>query len=498
MELRTIPVANKNGVSSHDDGADDLKRKPFLHPSSSSSSPFFSPSSIFIATSSFKPLMIVMKVRKEAPAVHAMWAETRVWTPYWPPGTPQQLAMPGASDSWMNMAAAVDADLGWLLRRKAHRFWSQICHDDGLHQWLESLLETFPRSHEPNSEVALVESRQQQLLHRLFLVFVRLCTYKESTTDFFTPEYYGNMIYDKFLMEVPKILDICVLFGPCNPMITSRMVGNIFRCQPQYLEDLVTAGETMSAAMDSVGEQFQALQHSSCSSDPGPAADLVSYVGDIASTLAALMEAHQPAGLALHQAGLLVKLPAFYHSLVVPLQTHAAHLAVEGEPLVRRLSLARHQLIAIFRSVIDVVSLSPLLGGGEAHGEPLEELLTILTSVLSERSFILDYNAKFPIRLDFDLIEGLGKEIDPTRKHYILDAFTGTVTHSFTDVKTTKKQSKKGEAEKVLQHEASVVPPDGASCLRPKEVEVESLISSVSFLPCLISIVSPSHKQISL
>ena len=262
-------------------------------------------------------------------------------------------------------------------------------------------------------------------------------------------------------------------------MITSRMVGNIFRCQPQYLEDLVTAGETMSAAMDSVGEQFQALQHSG-SSDPIPASDLVSYVGDIASTLAALMEAHQPAGLALHQAGLLVKLPAFYHSLVVPLQTHAAHLVIEGEPLIRRLGVARHQLISIFRAVIDVVSLSPLLGGGEVHGEPLEELLTILTSVLSERSFILDYNAKFPIRLDFDLIEGLGKEIDPTRKHYILDAFTGTVTHSFTDAKPNKNQkNKKGEAEKVSQ-EASVVPPDGASCIRPKEVEVESLISSVS------------------
>ena len=214
--------------------------------------------------------------------MHSMWAETRVWTPYWPPGSPQQLATPGAQDSWMNMAAAVDADLGWLLRRKAHRFWSQICHDDGLHQWLEALLETFPRSHEPNTNVALVEARQQQLLHRLFLVFVRLCTFKESTTDFFTPEYYGNIIYDKFLIEVPKILDICVLFGSCNPMITSQMVGNIFRCQPQYLEDLVTAGETMGAAIDSVGEQFQALQHSS-SSDLAPACDLVSYVGDITS-----------------------------------------------------------------------------------------------------------------------------------------------------------------------------------------------------------------------
>ena len=158
--------------------------------------------------------------------MHAMWAETRVWTPYWPPGTPHQLAAPGANDSWMNMAAAVDADLGWLLRRKAHRFWSQICHDDGLHQWLESLLETFPRSHEPNAEVAAVEARQQQLLHRLFLVFVRLCTYKESTTDFFTPEYYGNMIYDKFLIEVPKILDICVLFGPFLTLTHKRTLQN--------------------------------------------------------------------------------------------------------------------------------------------------------------------------------------------------------------------------------------------------------------------------------
>ena len=143
----------------------------------------------------------------------------------------------------------------------------------------------------------------------------------------------------------------------------------------------------------------------------------------------------------------------------------------------RRLELARHQLVTVFRASLDVVSLSPLLGGGEAHGEPLEELLTILTSVLSERSFILDYNAKFPIRVDFDLIEGLGRDIDPTRKHYILDAFTGTVTHSFTDAKM-KKNPVRGEAEKTI--EASHPPPDGATCSRPKEVEVESLISSVS------------------
>ena len=106
------------------------------------------------------------------------------------------------------------------------RFWSQMCHDDALHQWLEGLLETFPRAGEEVAE-GRVAALQDALLHKLFLVFVRLCTYKESATDFFTPEHYGTMIYDKYLLEVPKILDICVLFGPCNPAITARMVVGI-------------------------------------------------------------------------------------------------------------------------------------------------------------------------------------------------------------------------------------------------------------------------------
>ena len=86
---------------------------------------------------------------------------------------------------------------------------------------------------------------------------MRLCTHKESATDFFTPAYYGAMIYDKFIIEVPAVLDICVLFGACNPQITSRKVGNIFRCQPQYGEDLVTACTTMATALDTVAEQFE-------------------------------------------------------------------------------------------------------------------------------------------------------------------------------------------------------------------------------------------------
>jgi hypothetical protein len=72
LELRTIPVANKNGV------------------------------------------------QREAPAVHKLWTEARLWTAYRAPDQ-EELALPGAADAWLAMADGVETDLCWLLRLKANR-----------------------------------------------------------------------------------------------------------------------------------------------------------------------------------------------------------------------------------------------------------------------------------------------------------------------------------------------------------------------------------------
>jgi hypothetical protein len=54
--------------------------------------------------------------------------------------------------------------------------------------------------------------------------------------------------------------------------------------------------------------------------------------------------------------------------------------------------------------------------------QALEDFLVICTAVLSERTFVTDYHARFSVRDDFDLFEQVGLRADPTRKHYILDA----------------------------------------------------------------------------
>ncbi len=47
-------------------------------------------------------------------------------------------------------------------------------------------------------------------------MFLRLCTHKESPRDFFRPEAYGRLIYENSVLNIPRVLDLCVLFRGCN------------------------------------------------------------------------------------------------------------------------------------------------------------------------------------------------------------------------------------------------------------------------------------------
>lgn len=36
---------------------------------------------------------------------------------------------------------------------------------------------------------------------------------------------FGEIIYDNFLFDIPKILDLCVLFGKGNGQLLHKMIG---------------------------------------------------------------------------------------------------------------------------------------------------------------------------------------------------------------------------------------------------------------------------------
>lgn len=45
--------------------------------------------------------------------------------------------------------------------------------------------------------------------------------------NFITPAVFGEIIYENFLFDIPKILDLCVLFGKGNSQLLHKMIGEV-------------------------------------------------------------------------------------------------------------------------------------------------------------------------------------------------------------------------------------------------------------------------------
>ena len=45
--------------------------------------------------------------------------------------------------------------------------------------------------------------------------------------SFLTPSVFGEIIYENFLFDIPKILDLCVLFGKGNSQLLHKMIGEL-------------------------------------------------------------------------------------------------------------------------------------------------------------------------------------------------------------------------------------------------------------------------------
>ena len=95
-----------------------------------------------------------------------------------------------------------------------HQFWSQLVNDRVLHRRLGQLIQNLPRrwqlkqhktiqKSESGSE-SVCQAMLDDLLRDTFLVFVRMSTPKESPEHFISPEFYGRLVYDNFLWDVPR------------------------------------------------------------------------------------------------------------------------------------------------------------------------------------------------------------------------------------------------------------------------------------------------------
>ena len=126
------------------------------------------------------------------------------------------------------------------------RFWCQLIFDSSLHHCVDSYLNEARRPHDISDTsvagcdmLSAVNARLMSL-HRLFFqVCLRSSTHHESPTNFIDGKIFGDILYENYIFDIPRLMDICVVYGHgTDTALVSKMIGNVFQQQPKYNDDL--------------------------------------------------------------------------------------------------------------------------------------------------------------------------------------------------------------------------------------------------------------------
>ncbi|XP_037536040.1 activating signal cointegrator 1 complex subunit 2 [Nematolebias whitei] len=378
------------------------------------------------------------------PALHPDRKEERCFVPYRPP---PEGGSPAEVEEFLERARFIVEDLEWLLALPHDRFWCQVVFDESLQTCLDSYLRHAPRGLDLNPLPASpAAGAVQRAVHRaVFLTFLRMSTHKESKENFFTPAVFAEIIYNNFLFDIPKILDLCVLFGKGNGPLLQKMIENVFGQQPAYFSDLSETVPTVLQVFDSVldrcGLQCEAAsasqpmklqsnqRASSMSMTQQELSDLVLYLCDSTTTVHAFLDMFPAACSSFHALGFLGRLTSFYESAVPDLEKAVTSRTFDDgrlqEDLWTRLSHSCRKMVETAHLLLHHTCLQPILDSQENIQMFADELLQHFSSFLPEKRFLVDYDEQFPIADDISLLQQALPLIDETRTSYLLQGVEG-------------------------------------------------------------------------
>uniref|UniRef100_A0A8C7C9T2 Activating signal cointegrator 1 complex subunit 2 n=1 Tax=Oncorhynchus kisutch TaxID=8019 RepID=A0A8C7C9T2_ONCKI len=374
------------------------------------------------------------------PALHPDRKEERCFVTYKPP--PED-SSPAQVEEYLEHGKFITEDLDWLLALRHDKFWCQVVFDESLQKCLDSYLRHSPRGLDPSSlPSSPAVADMQRCIHRaVFMTFLRMATHKESKESFITPTVFGEIIYNNFLFDIPKILDLCVLFGKGNAQLLHKMIENIFTQQPCYYGDLDEAVLSVLQVRSTIIQytpfqkafsHFVLFENNLVTGSDWlcllfqDLVDLVLYLCDTCTTIQAFLDIFPAACSTFHCHSFLNRLASFYEVAVPDIEKAVRKRNFDDDRCVsvrRYVLLPEHQTVTMLTSWISCVSVSNMcyvIQGAActiSAGE-LESLLTHIRDLLPDlgEGFLLaclhQYNYSSELVINYILEDRLHPDLD--------------------------------------------------------------------------------------
>lgn len=368
------------------------------------------------------------------------WKENVQFVSYQAPPIGEEVAM----EEWKDRLKFIEDDLHWLLQQPHDKFWCQIIYDSTLQNLLDTYLRFSPRSYDVVYQLADDVQTLHNEVHRLvFMTCLRMATYKESKEHHLTPHVFGEILYENFIFDIPKIFDLCVLYGEGNSQLLSKMVDNIFTQQPKYNEDLHCAIPTIVQVFHDIADKCGVnidKEHSMSPqklSSPGRDSlslntlsisdfqDIILYLADIALTLAIFMEIHPQSCEIFQQEHFILSLAEFYDAVFPEisnaLKTRDCDNVSHMKLLKRKLKQASTSFMKVVNTIVNHCYLQPILDQSNRVTECIEGFIETFSSILADRRFLADLDGCFQVQMYLDIIMQTSN-VDETRIQYIQEA----------------------------------------------------------------------------
>eukprot|EP00741_Cyanophora_paradoxa_P009469 tig00000144_g9173.t1 len=193
-------------------------------------------------------------------------------------------------------------DVSKLLRCSHSVFWSHVLFNKSCAAFLDTYLRyrRRPFDGEDGADGAAAEDDRTEALEytlqdRVLRVLLRMSRTEEGPGAFLAPKFWAAAVYDSWALDIPKVLDVCALYGPGRPALVADFCRRLFKQQPAYESDLEEAAGCVAGVLGELRRR--------CGGGAGlPAGELAearAYVADIAFSLQQLTKAHPPAAHAL-------------------------------------------------------------------------------------------------------------------------------------------------------------------------------------------------------
>ncbi|KAK4859854.1 hypothetical protein QYF36_012998 [Acer negundo] len=206
----------------------------------------------------------------------------------------------------------LNRELSRLLKLNPRDFWREVASDSSLHEFLDSFLKFRSRWYDfpyrgTKGIVAGVIVGEFELSRRIFMLLYRISSNKDPgarIVDSLSLKDHAVILQGKKLLDLPKLLDICAIYGHENEDLTRLLVENALKSQPGIHDNLIGVLSHFMGIVHTMHERcsssLEALISSGNHKDRGSSQlrnellEVMDFINDAIVSMDAFVSAYKP------------------------------------------------------------------------------------------------------------------------------------------------------------------------------------------------------------